>query len=407
MSSSSRRRLQCGCAWLLALCAGPLCQAQQTYFIPSVEVSAEQHTNRELQPVADLQDSSTAYIATLEALWGRRDERVDTYLRPRIRFQEYPDRKGIDPVEAFLDFQTRRRSLRGEYMLNAAFARQDSFNAEFGEAGFDGTDPEVPDRTDTGIVLVGNTRTAYDLRPAFQYQLSERTGLRGALEFQDVSFEKNSLADARVGFRDIYLEGLLSRRLGPRGDIAAGPYVSRYEAEDDLNTTDSFGFKVEWGYQWSELSHAAFDLLAERAEIDRPVAGGDESTTSFGLGFTGVRKLQVSSLRYSIGRFLEPSTRGGKTERDEIRLQYDRALSPRLSLKSAVRLGRDQLYGNNELQDRDLARAEIALRWMVSQTWFVGGGYKYAWQDRESAVGDADDNSVFAVMGYRALDRRQ
>jgi hypothetical protein len=37
---------------------------------------------------------------------------------------------------------------------------------------------------------------------------------------------------------------------------------------------------------------------------------------------------------------------------------------------------------------------------------FVSGGYKYAWQDRKSAVSDAEDNSVFFTLGYRALDRR-
>src|SRR5688572_19745924 len=150
MSLSYRKQLAiAGLALMATAGAG----AQQSYFIPSVEMSVEQHTNQELTPVAELSDDSTAYIATVEALWGRRTERVDTSLRPRIRVQEYPVREGIDPIEAFLDFQTLHKTLRGEYGLTAGFARQDSFHAEYGEAGFDDADPEAPERTDTGIVL--------------------------------------------------------------------------------------------------------------------------------------------------------------------------------------------------------------------------------------------------------------
>ena len=42
----------------------------------------------------------------------------------------------------------------------------------------------------------------------------------------------------------------------------------------------------------------------------------------------------------------------------------------------------------------------------MAQTWYVGGGYSYIWQDREQQPSDADNNQLFIVVGYRGLTPR-
>ena len=109
----------------------------QNYVVPSVEVSSEYHTNRELNAAPGQADATTGYIATGQALIGKRTPRSQIELRPRVRFQEYPDRDGVDPVDLFLDLQGEFRTLRGIYSVLASASRQDTFNAEFGQAGID------------------------------------------------------------------------------------------------------------------------------------------------------------------------------------------------------------------------------------------------------------------------------
>ncbi len=57
--------------------------------------------------------------------------------------------------------------------------------------------------------------------------------------------------------------------------------------------------------------------------------------------------------------------------------------------------------------DRDYARVDLSLRWMVTSTWFLRGGYSYIWEDRQTAVSDADNNQFFVSFGYRGLDRQR
>jgi hypothetical protein len=132
----------------------------------------------------------------------------------------------------------------------------------------------------------------------------------------------------------------------------------------------------------------------------------EESTTGWGGTVSAYRKGEVSAWRVSAGRTFIPTGAGGKTESDQLRLQYDRDLTQRLTFTGAGRYeSRNSLSTGGQGDDRDYARADLALRWMMAPTWYLAGGYSYIWQDRESAAGDADNNKIFVSVGYRGLDR--
>src|SRR5690606_33260587 len=104
---------------------------------------------------------------------------------------------------------------------------------------------------------------------------------------------------------------------------------------------------------------------------------------------TGVRQNRVGNVRYSIGRFLAPSSVGSRRETDQLQVQYLRPLGPRLAFNGAVRLWRDRRIGNDDgNRDGDRARAELALRGELTRTLYLAGGYRYSWQDLER---NADD----------------
>jgi hypothetical protein len=55
--------------------------------------------------------------------------------------------------------------------------------------------------------------------------------------------------------------------------------------------------------------------------------------------------------------------------------------------------------------DRDYARGEFDLRWMITPTWFLLGGYNYTWRSIDQDPDWADNHTVFVSIGYRGLGR--
>jgi len=412
MSSLSRKRgrpaagavLLAGCAWSGAG------WSQQMYFTPKVEVGAEYHTNREMTTIKDLEDESQAYIARLEATLGRRTPLGGTELRPRVVLQEFPDRDGVDPVEVFLDWRTQRTTLKHDFDWLARYSRQDTYNAEFGRASFDDIDPDNPQQpgTESGIVLSGDTRTRITLGPTYEYKLSERSflGAEADVERQRYSRNNNDFDD-RLGY-DSYSAGVsYGRVLSQRASWSIGPYFAHYDADEEDITNESVGGTIDFSYRWSQVTEANVALSFEKNDSEERLTTGEvleDSSSNFGLEFSGRRRGRVGSLRYSIGRFLKPSSIGSRTEVDQFQVQYDRPLSPRLSLNTAVRLAQESRVSLSSDDDRErkLARAEISLTRALTQTLYVTGGVRYAWQKFEGSTDrKADDTAAILTFGYK------
>jgi hypothetical protein len=383
--------------------------AAQSYFVPTVELSSEYHTNRELTPVPGQEDAMVGYIATMQALIGKRTQRSQTEFRPRVRLQEYPDRSGVDPVDLFLDLQSDFRTLKGIYSILASASRQDSFNAEYGTAGIDTTGPETPEsHNDTGIVFVGDTRTELRMRPSMQYKFTERTGFSAQVGYDKVDYEDQAIT-ARQDYSDVTLETLLTHQLRPLSQLEVGPYVSRYKSTDTGNRTDSAGLVLGWNYDVSEISQTSLTTSVERARIDDPTfASNRETETNWGVEFKGFRKGRASRIDYAVGRYLAASGIGSRVQRDELRAQYLRQLTPRFDYRGAVRGGTEERLGfADNSRDRNYVRAEFFVRWFMSQTLYISAGYRYSWQKYKSFPDDATDNAALVLFGFRGLDIRR
>jgi hypothetical protein len=354
--------------------------AQHVYFVPTVEATVEGNTNRELIPIPELEDESINYRLNALALWGRRTERSELELRPRVQFQEFPDREGIDPVEYFLDVRGKHRTLKGGTAVFARYAHQDIYNAEYGDAGFDQFDPDRSDVTSSsGIVFVGGTRQTLEGEASFEYQFSDLTGVGGLINYRKIDYGDEFLTD-RVGYQSPYAELMLMRVLGPVTEFAIGPYGSYSEADDGSNETDTVGAKLSLTYRWSETMYFTAVGVFERSDItDFTPTPVEDSASNWGLQFTGYYRRQLAGVRYSIGRFLMPSTFGTRITKDQMRVQYSRPLSPLTVFEGAVRFTRDHRVGGTS-PDRDRALAELSLTRDLTQNWYVSAEYRYVWR---------------------------
>jgi hypothetical protein len=375
--------------------------------VPRIDIRAEQNDNFDLEPGGDAEDVQ-GYVADADVLFDIATPRGETLLRPRVRLQEYPDRDDFERVEAFFDVASQYRWERSSFDLNAELSRRDVYNTETLSGDFDPLDPGGGDDPEAGEVIVGETRTQLELRPTFEHRITQRASLGFGAEYQTAEYDADDEAPTKTDYDYGLAGGYVRWSLSPMSSVSAGAYASKYEADDGSRETDAVGGRLGYTYQWSPNDGVDATVFYERNETTEFVPVEVEETDSgIGGSLTAWRRFQVSELRLSVGRMFIPTGDRGKSEVDEFRLQYTRDLSQRLSLRGAARYeSRNGISTADAGQDRDYARADLSLRWFMTPTWYLGGGYAYIWVDRELAVSDADNNKFYVNFGYQGRSRR-
>lgn len=374
---------------------------------PRVDLRVEYNDNLDLDPVTTSESEVVGYIAEADLLMGIATPRGETSLRPRVRLQDYPDRDDFERFEGFLDMLSRYEWQRSNFNFAGNFAHQDLFNFDTAGGGFDPLDPGAGDPGGGGE-SIGQTRTSLGLAPTFEYQVTERARFGLGLDYLTTSYDADEGESNRTDYDYGVFDTYFSWALGPSSDFTVGAYVSRYEAEDDIETTDAVGGRLGYVYRWSSTDGIEATINYERNETESLVPVFFEETTSdFGGTLTAFRKLEVSEWRLSVGRIFVPTGDNGKAVVDRFRVQYDRLLSQRLSLTGAARYDtRSSLGELGQGNDRDYARLDLSMKWMIAQKWYVGGGYSYIWEDREQAAGDAYNNRFFINFGFQGLSQQ-
>jgi hypothetical protein len=374
---------------------------------PQADLRIEQNDNLDLAPGGSPDSEVEGYLADLSVLFDIRTPRGTTALRPRIRAQEYPDREDFEKVEAFFDMRSAYRWERSTFILDADLSRQDVYNNETPSGVFDPLDPGGGD-PDSGSIVIGEVRTAVGLAPTFEHRVSERTSIGVGADLRAARFDAPGDVETKTDYDFGVLRGYLSWALGPRTDFKFDAYGSRYAARDDSRETDAVGGGLGVTHRWSATDGIEATVFYERNEttVFFPFTVEEENTSNLGGELTAYRKLEVSDWRLSIGREFIPTGDRGKSELTFARAQYNRRLSERLSLHAAARYdSRTSISDLGFSDDRDYARVDLSLRWFLTPTWYIGGGYAYIWEDRQQAPDSADNNKFFINIGYRALSR--
>lgn len=412
MWSSFRKRWGTSCPRsgalaLVGTCtlAGGIAHAADTYVQPQVDLRAESNDNFDLDPEGA--DSNVyGLIADMQAMIGIATPRSDTSVRPRLKFQEYPDRDDLQKWEGFFDLRSDYRWERSRFLVLARYAQQDSFNADLPGGEFDPLDPTDPLNPGTGQLKVGETRTRFDVRPSIVFDATERVRVGAGADYQLVKYDADGVP-SQTDYAYWSADTFVSWAVTPTSDVSAGAYVGKYEADDDSTETDSYGAELGYKYGWSEVSGLELNVFYEQNDTtDFLPVPGEESSSGWGGTLIGYYKGEISEWRMSAGRTFIPTGSGGKAESDQLRAQYKRDLTQRLGFLGAARYeGRTALTDRGADDNRDYARADLELKWMITPTWYVRGGYSYIWQERESDDDDASNNKLFLAVGYTGLER--
>jgi len=407
--NSMRSRLAVATAMVLAGAAaavGPV-EAAETYVRPQVNLRVENNDNFDLAPNPTQYSDVYGYIADLQALIGIATPRSDTSLRPRARLQEYPDRDDRQRTEAFLDLKSSYRWERSEVLVIGRYSYQDQYNAERPGGEFDPLDPTDPYSSDSSTTLVSETRSRFQIRPQYTFSLTERTRLGAEIDYQTVQYESKSV-EQKTDYDYTVGNAFVEWTLDPRSEVSVGAYASKYQAKNDTTETVAYGGEVGYRYRWSDVTGIEIDAFYEQDETtDYLPVPAKENTSGWGGTVTGYRKGELSEWRASVGHIFIPTGSGSKAESDLLRVEYDRNLTQRLSFAGAARYEmRNSLTDRGASDDRDYARGDLSLKWLMAPTWYLEGGYSYIWEDRESNDGDAANNQLFVSVGYKGLGRR-
>ena len=374
---------------------------------PRLDLRVEQNDNLDLDPVTDSDSDVLGYIAEADLLVGIASPRGETSLRPRLRFQDYPDRSDFERVEGFVDMLSTYQWQRSRFEFIGNFAHQDLYNADTPGGGFDPLDPGGGD-PGGGAAVIGQTRTSLGVRPTFEHEITERARLGMFVDWLTAKYDADEGEPTRTDYDFGLVDGYFTWAVGPNSDFTVGAYASKYEADDEIETTDAIGGRLGYAYRWNDTDGLEATVNYERNETEALVPVAFEETSSeVGGSLTAFRELEISEWRFSVGRYFVPTGDSGKAVIDRFRLQYDRLFSERLSFRGAARY--DSRTGVSELNagnDRDYARVDLSLKWLITQKWYVGGGYSYIWEDREQAVSDAQNNRFFINFGYQGLSQR-
>jgi hypothetical protein len=153
---------------------------------------------------------------------------------------------------------------------------------------------------------------------------------------------------------------------------------------------------------WSANMSGFVIVNAERTDVEG-TGTTKETSNSWGLTFGGYRYTPISRSTLSAGRSLSPSYSGARVTLDEFRAQYARDLTERLTWSTAVRTYRSKAQGRVNVNDNDFARADLELRWRMTPTIYIGGGYSYVWQEFTTADKTGHDNQLRVQIGYLGL----
>ena len=390
---------------LASILVAPSALGAEFHAQPQLDLSAVAHDNLSMSRNPAEQSNEYGSILDLGVLLNWRTPTGNTSLRPRVRVQEYSTDEDVTNFEAFLDLRSELTTERSKFLLVGRFDRRDSTLAEFAEADFDDLDPEDPTSPESGIQVFDQTRERYEFRPDYSYRLSERLSLTLSGSYQSISYS-DDIPDRRVGYDYLLGQAGLSWAMTPQTSLQLFGGASHYESDDGRNDTDSLRAGVTLSHRWSEQAGIEARAVFQRDEVTLalPTAEFEEDNASADL--TLFRRGEKDEWRVVVGSAFSPSASGSLNRNTQFRVSYRRNISERTRLSAAARhVDYSSVGGVIADGDRSYSTVDLELQRFLTPTWYVGIGYTYRTQDRDSQGGSADDNKFLVKVGYLGLQR--
>jgi hypothetical protein len=391
------RSAQCTVATLIAGAASVTASGADWQFNPSVEAGYVYDDNYRLSaPGAEIDVQGALLDAQLEFL--NLTQAGEFSFTPRVRTTYFPDAREVDATDYFGTLNWQHRGQRVTSGVRADLAQQDVVNSEQPDADVDSGlgDPVLGD---SGRVLVRNRRTRASVQPALEFDLSARRALQFQANYTDISFDRE-IAGAQVGYNSADLSAGLVTRFTELSTLTTRLRGARYDI-DTLGVTNSYGAELQWDTRNAAETRKFLRLGAQSVELSD---GRNATAWLAGAGVSFV--LGRNELFTDLARSVGPSSAGVVVARDQLRLRWTRAMTPRLSVLAGLRgTHDDDVNRDSDFEARTYATGDVGLQWRWQEEFSLRVAYDYTWQEFENAGFDATSNGATISFLYQPLQR--
>ncbi len=375
--------------------------AEQFYVQPTATLTAENDSNLDLDPGPS--SAVQGYSADAGALFGIATPNSESTIRARLDYRDYPKDQGDDRLEEYLDFRSDYSTQRSHAAISGTIDHRDAFNAEFSSAYFDQINPVQPTNPSTGQAVTGEAVTSVLLQPSYSYKFSPVISAGVSAIYERLTYTPSFFDQNNFGFYQGNAD--LNWKFTQTSELSFSGFGSKYEASNIESSATGSGGAVGLDTNWSPLLSTNATITYQHTNIDQstpPLVNTDVNT--WGGSLSAVYKAQISQYRVIISRFVTPSGGGGVYVNDQAQLQYNRDLTERLAFTGAViYIKASQLPSNINDLDRSYMQTAVNVKWMIRPTWFVQGGYQYAWQKYTLSPDGAANNRIYISVGYQGL----
>jgi hypothetical protein len=327
-------------------------------------------------------------------------EKGEFSFTPRVRATYFPDETDLDSVDYFANVDWLHRGQRVEGRVQGEFAQQDIVNSEQPDAG-QGGDLGEPDFGDGGRVLVENRRMRATLRPSMSIELSPRRDLLFDAGYTDVNYEKQ-IDGTQMDYTTADVSAGLRAQINERSSLTTRLRGARY----DMNVSDasnSYGAELQWDTRSAEDTRTYLRAGAQNVDVSN---GESEVAWVAGAGIS--KAIGRNELFADLGRNVGPSSAGVVVTRDQLRLRWTRAMTPRLSFLAGLRGTHDEdVDPVTTFQPRSYATGDIGLQWRWQEEFSLRAGIDYTWQEFKDASEDATSSGASLSFIYQPLQRRR
>jgi hypothetical protein len=394
-----RRALACAGACGLAAAIGLPAEAAPWEFNPTVEAGYLYDDNYRLSmPGGEIDVQGPMVDAALEL--RTLTQQGEFSFTPRVHATYFSDAPELDSVDYFASLNWLHRGQRVQSNLRGEFAQEDIVSSEQPDAGIGG-DLGEPDIGDAGRVLVDNRRTRASLRPSFNFDLSERRQFELGAGYADVRFEEE-ISSAQVDYNAIDAFAGLVTRLNERSSLTTRLRGARYDIET-FGESDAYGAEVQWDTRTVTDTRAYLRAGAQKIEMSN---GESETAWLAGAGINWI--MGRNELFADLARNVGPTSAGVIVARDQLRVRWTRAMTPRLSLLAGLRgTHDDDIDRDSTFQARKYATGDVGLQWRWQEEFSLRVAYDYTWQEFRDDLDDATSSGAMLSILYQPQQRRR
>ncbi|MCI0516284.1 MAG: hypothetical protein L0Y45_00460 [Woeseiaceae bacterium] len=257
---------------------------------------------------------------------------------------------------------------------------------------------------DIGLVTTRVSRSFSNVRPSLSYALSERSSATLRYQLTDAEFGDVGQSGL-VDYQQHFVSGVYSYKLTDASNLEVVVQGRQYRPD---RGTDSDTEQLLAGilHRFSPTVRAGF--RAGIGNTTQTTPDGNVDTSSYVFEARAVQEAELSRLQALLSHDVQPSGLGESVSANQLRLDWNRKLSPITSFRLRARVLRaEALEGPDPTVDRRYAEVDTGLNWALAPEWSLGLGYQYRYRKFDADLDTAQSHGVFAGLSWLPQQRKR